>query len=184
MAWVSSTPPPSRARPAPGLVVIGLRPPIIGGGGDADEAPEPALVQNRLQGEAGRTVAVLQHDAEPHAGHTGRSHQRFGARGGDLDRLFQQDVLAGGGAAARDIEMGIGRRQDQHGLDRAIVQDGLELLGERKIEVFAESFPPRRRRTVGVDDLDPIRQIAERPGMRGDGHAETDQGDALLWRCG
>jgi hypothetical protein len=83
-------------------------------------------------------------------------------------------------AAAREIEMGIGRRQDQHSLDRAIRQDGFEPLTEWKIEVAAEGFPPCRRRTVGVDDLDAVRQIAERPGVRGDGHAETDQGDALL----
>jgi len=35
----------------------------------------------------------------------------------------------------------------------------LASLGERKIEVSAKCCPPCRRRTIGVDDLHPVRQI-------------------------
>src|ERR1700736_3550057 len=117
MAWVSSTPPPSRARPSSGLVVVRLRPPIVEAGGNADEAPKATFVQDRLQGEAGWPEAVLENDAEPDTGRTGHRDEGFGARRGDLDGLFQKDMLARLGAAAGDIEMGIGRRQNQDGLD-------------------------------------------------------------------
>jgi hypothetical protein len=116
----------------------------------------------------------------PDTGRTGHRDEGIGARRGYLDGLFQKDVLARLGATAGDIEMCIRRRQKQDGLDRAIIKDGLEPVGERKIEVLAETFPTRRRRTVGVDDFDPIRQIPECPGVWGNSHAETDQCDALL----
>jgi hypothetical protein len=84
---------------------------------------------------------VLQHDAEPNAGAFAGFDHRFGARRVGLERLLEQDVLAGCGEALDERQVRARRRQDQGRRDRAIAGERLQIVGERKIEPEFEGSP-------------------------------------------
>ncbi len=125
-----------------------------------------------------RLEAMLQHDAERHAGGATGRDQLLRTRGGDVERLFQQDVLAGPGAEPGDVEMRVGRRQHQHRLDGLVRQQRFQIVAEREGEARAEGCPPFGAGAVGADDLDPVGEVDEAPGMGRHGHAEHDDPDA------
>jgi hypothetical protein len=84
---------------------------------------------------------VLQHDSKPYV--FAGLYQPLCPGGRDLERLFEEHVPAGGGAALDELEVRIGRREDQHRIDRAILEDGLEPLAERKAKASGKGRAPR-----------------------------------------
>src|SRR5207253_437071 len=82
----------------------------------------------------GLAKPVLKDDPEEDPGAPASLDQLDGARRRDLDRLFEKDVLPGLGEAPGDLEMGVGRRQDEDRVDRAVGGDGVEIAryGEGK----------------------------------------------------
>ena len=75
----------------------------------AGDFAERALVEPRPERLRSRAEAMLEHHAEPDARRLGGSHQRLGPLGRALERLLQQDVLAGAGKAPGELEVGVGR---------------------------------------------------------------------------
>ena len=122
---------------------------------------------------------MLEHHAKLHAGPLGRLDQAQRALARALERLLQEDVLARGGEALHQLQVCVGRRQDHHHVDRRVIQGAVEIAGEREVKALGERTPPRLAAAEGVGDLDPILQIEQAFGVRADGHAEADHGDAV-----
>jgi hypothetical protein len=124
-----------------------------------------------------RPEAVLQYHAQLHV--SAGPHQLLGARGGNLERLLEQDVLAGRGAARHELQMRIRRREQENGIDRAVLQDGVELAALREGKALGEASSSFRRRTIGIRNLHAMLEIEQAAGMRGHRHAKPDQRHAL-----
>ena len=122
---------------------------------------------------------VLQHDAERDASGVRRLDQRLRPFERDLQRLFQKHVLAGRGCALRQLQMRVRRRQHHHRVDAAVGEDRIDVGGDGKTPTRGESGAPRFGRAVGGRDLDAVGKVEQALRMRGDGHAEPDDGDAL-----
>lgn len=87
-----------------------------------------------------RAEAMLQDDSQRDVAR--RLDQALAARQGDLERFLEQDVLACLRAALDELEMRVRRREDQDRIDRAVVDDGLQLLRQRKVEILREPVAP------------------------------------------
>jgi len=122
-----------------------------------------------------RAEAVLQDDSQRLV--LARGDQSFGACQRDLQRLLEQDVLAGRGAALDQLEMRVRRREDEHDVDRAIVEDRLQPIGEREIEALGELAPSLLRRAIRIGHLGALPKVEQALRVRCDGHAEADQCD-------
>jgi hypothetical protein len=107
-----------------------------------------------------------------------KRNQLLSARGGDLERLLEQDVLARLCAALDQLEVRVRRREDQHRVDRAIVEDDFEPVGEREFsemrEALGELGAALGTRAVGIRDCHARLEIDQALGVRRDGHAEAD----------
>ena len=103
--------------------------------------------------------------------------ERLGAVGRDLERLLQEHVLAGGGGPGDELAVGVRRGQDQHRVDRGVVEDRLEAVGEREREALGEGGAARRGRAEGGGDLDLGGEVEERAGVRRHRHAEADEAE-------
>ena len=161
------------------LVVIALRPPQPDDRRTADDGAELAGAQDLGEPHARRAEAMLEHDAEGDARVAARPDELLGLLGRGLDRLFEQHMLAGRGASAGDVEMGVRRREDRYCVDRCVVEDRVEAVAERKVEPRAERLAPRRARAEGVGDLDLVGEVDEAFGVRRDRHAQSDDGNAF-----
>jgi hypothetical protein len=115
---------------------------------------------------------VLQHHAELHV--PAGLHELFGARGGNLERLLEQDMLARGGAARDKLQMRVRRREEEHGIDGAVLQDRVELVALREGEALGEASSSFLRRTIGIGDLHAMLEIEQALRMRGHRHAKPD----------
>src|SRR5437763_1187543 len=123
---------------------------------------------------------MLQHHAERHAGFAGSLDQRGCALGCDLKWLLQQDMLAGRGAFAHEVEMRVRRREDLNAVDRFVSEDRLKVARERQREFPHECLAPCCARTERVSNLHPVFQIDQALGVRRYRHAKPDDGDAVL----
>src|SRR5947207_14151229 len=94
-----------------------------------------------------------------------------------VDRLFQQHMLAGGSAALDEFEMRIGRCQDHCDLDRAILENALEIIRHWVAVSCREGFAPLRARGVASSNLDAVGELLEAPDVRLQGHAEADDSE-------
>jgi hypothetical protein len=168
----------ARQGAAPGLVVIALRPPVHQSRRGRDDRAQPTLLDQSPQGDADRPEPVLQHDAEFYSGALGRFHQFGGTLETDFQRLFQKHMLAGLGRTAHQVEMGVGRRQDHHGIDGPVGEDGVEIVADGQAVGVGEGLAPGLGRTVAGGDLDTVGEVGQAFRMGGDGHAETDDGNA------
>src|SRR4051812_30456283 len=83
-------------------------------------------------------------------------------------------MLAGRGTSLGDLEVRVGRSEDQHGADRAVLKNGLETLAKRKLELRGESLATRGARAEGVGDFGAVLQVEQAFSVRRDGHAEAD----------
>ncbi len=167
-------------RAAARLVVVALWSPQADHGGTSDDAAEIARGEDFRQFAACRAEAVLQDDAERHAGGAAAVDEFDCARGADVERLFHQHVLARRGALQRDVAMGVGRREDGDRIDRVVRENGVEAVAQRKGKPLAEGFPTLGARAEGVCDLDLVGKVHETLGVRRHGHAEANDGDACL----
>ena len=132
------------------------------------------------QRHAGRPEAVLKHDPQRDPGGAARGDQFPCAGRGDLDRLLQQHVLSGRCTAAGNVEMRVGRRQDENGLHRSVVENPVQAVAQRKGKALAELGSPALARAEGMDDLDLVGEVEEAARMRRHRHAETDERDTRL----
>ena len=84
-------------------------------------------------------------------------------------------------AAARcvELEMRVRRRQHHHRVDAAVGEDRVDVGGHGKTPTRGEGGAPRFGRAVGGRDLDAVGKVEQALRVRGDGHAEADDGDAL-----
>lgn len=123
---------------------------------------------------------MLQHNPQRHATGAAESHDLQGAFGRYLERLLQKNVLAGLRGAPDQIEMRVGRRQDEDGVDAAVRQNRIEAIGERKIEPLGKGPAPFRAWAECLGDLHPVLEIQKALGMGADRHAEADECDATL----
>src|SRR5262249_59425984 len=118
--WGAPPPPHPRRQRAREAVVGGEIPLDLG------HAAERALVDQTLQGAAGRLLAALvadgQHDTGPAARLGGAA--RIGDR--ERERFVDEDVLARGGGGHDVLGMRRVGRRDQHALDLAIREHGVE----------------------------------------------------------
>ena len=110
-------------------------------------SPRRALADEPGERHADWSEAMLQHDAEFDAGIVGDSDKLLGAFQADLERLFEEHVLAGGGGPPDEFEMRVGRRQQQHRIDRRIGKDGLDAVDDTE-------SPWPRRKPFGASRLD------------------------------
>ncbi len=89
--------------------------------------PEPAIVDSRLQLDHRRVKAPRVGDAEGDAGPCHRGERPLGARHVEGERLFHEDVLAGGGGAL-DLRAVLAVRRRKHDrVDRRIGQYPIEI---------------------------------------------------------
>lgn len=160
------------------LVVVTLRPPVIDAGGGRNELPKPALRQKLEQGAAGGTIAVLEDDAKPDGVFAAYGNNCCGARETDVERLFKNDVLAGAGCRGDELEMRIGRCQDEDEPDRAILKDSIGVVDYGDTVPLGKGGAPCGRRTVGGDNLNAIAQGAQRLRVWFGGHTQPDDADA------
>ena len=140
---------------------------------------ERALTQQGGEFLRRGTKPVLQHDAERDARGSARIDQVDRARGRDLQRLFEQNVLAGCRRAPDEVEVRIRRREDGDAVDAAVRQDAVEVIAQRKREPLPERRAPRLARAVGRRDLDAVGEVEQAFGMRRHRHAEADQRQAM-----
>ena len=98
----------------------------------------------------------------------------------DLERLFQQDVLAGRRAFLDQIEMRVRRGEDLDAIDALVGEDRVETAGERKRKLLAERLAPRLARAERGGDLHAVLQVDQALGVRRHRHAEADDRDPVL----
>lgn len=127
-------------RAASGLVVVGLRAPVRDRRGCRHELAQLPGGHELMQLLRRRAEAMLQDDSQRDVAR--RLDQALAARQGDLERFLEQDVLACLRAALDELEMRVRRREDQDRIDRAVVDDGLQLLRQRKVEILREPVAP------------------------------------------
>ena len=82
---------------------------------------------------------MLQNDSAQHAGGFRRRRQRFSARDGNLDRLFDQDVFAGSSDGLRDRQMRARRGEDQNQVETGSGEQILLPIEYRRIPVLARN---------------------------------------------
>jgi hypothetical protein len=167
----------ARQRAAAGLVIIALRTPEPDCGGCGYKAAELLFSQQGPQRLAGRAESMLQDDTQRHAGGATEFHQLNRPLGADLQRLLQEDVLAGHGGLPDQVEMRVGRGQDQHGANALVGKHDIQAVGQRKRESLSEAPAPSLARAEGMGDLDQIAEIQKRSGVRCHRHAESDNCD-------
>ncbi len=61
-----------------------------------------------------------------------RSREPLGPVEAQLQGLFHQNMLAGGKASLRHLEVAARRREDQHGVDGRVPDGGIEIGGRAK----------------------------------------------------
>ncbi len=89
-------------------------------------------------------------------------------------------MLAGGGAAFDEFQMGVGRGEDQDGVDRCVLEQFVKVFNGLQVRIgLGEGFAARGAGGVARGDLDHRRQIAQALEMRLMGHAEADEADAV-----
>ena len=88
----------------------------------AASSPSAPSLEPRPQMLRGFAEAELEHDPELDARGLGRLDQAQRPLGRALERLLQQDVLAGGGETLDQLQMRAGRRQDHHRIERVIAR--------------------------------------------------------------
>ena len=159
------------------LVVVALRPPVVEPGRGADDLAEPAFADQFGQRDADRAEAVLQHDAELYAAALGHIHEFLGPFEADLQRLFQQDMFAGFRSSPDEIEMGVGRREQQHRADRRVGKDRFGAVADGEAVSFGKSLPALGARAEGSRDLDAVAQLLQAFRMRRGRHAKPDDAD-------
>ena len=164
---------------AAGLVVIGLRPPQPDDRRAAGDVAEIAGGQHLGERLGGRAKPVLQDDAERHPGRPRRPRPSAWRARWDLQRLFQEHVLAGRRAAPATMSRCVlGGVRTMTASTLGIIEDRLEAIAGRKGNCAGEGFAARRRRAEGVGDLDPVGEVDEAAGMGAHHHAEPDDRDA------
>ena len=160
-------------------VVIALRPPQRHADGNADHRSQPTLCQHRRETQRRRFEAVLQHHRRRHARALDDKDQPLAALGGDLERLFQQDVLAGGAGALHQLEMAGRWRENGDGINGGIGEDRIEIATHLQAGGRRKGFTPRGTRRERSRHLRPAGQVFQALDMRPSGQAEPDQGDAM-----
>jgi hypothetical protein len=146
----------ARRGAAPGLIVVGLGAPVVDASGGGNEPAEPAVAHEIEQRAARGTVAVLEDDAEGDTALPAGGDNGFRALEADVERLFQNDVLADVGGGLNQLEMGVWRRQDEHDVDRGVGKDRLGAVSHRHAVTLRESSTAGRRRAVGGGDFDAV----------------------------
>src|SRR6185369_9677751 len=107
---------------------------------------ERTLAHHLTQLQRSGAEAMLQHHAERDAGLARGVHQLDSAVSRHLERLLEQDVLAGRSTLAHQIKVRVGRREDFDAVDRWVGQDGVETVCERKRELLRKGLAPRLAR--------------------------------------
>jgi hypothetical protein len=163
--------------PACFIEVLGRSPPADRGG-SGDERAE--LARSRQRGDLSRSVAeaMLKHHAETPPCPLHRVHARQRPLNRHLGRLLEQHVLAGGGRALDQLEMGVRGRQQEDNFDRGIREHLIETVDHRQGGVLTtEGIPPIGARRVTGRDLDPVGEVAKAQKMRLEGHPKSDHCD-------
>ena len=76
--------------------------------------------------------------------------------GRNIERLLEQDVLAGLGELSCDLEMRVGRGEDGDRCDAAVFEDAAEAARGGEREAGRERLSPPRAWAHGMGDLDPV----------------------------
>ena len=102
------------------------------------------------------------------------------ARSSVISRGFSSSTcLPACGGAPRQLQMRVRRRQHHHRVDAVVREDGVDVGGYGKTPTRGEGGTPRFGRAVGGRDLDAVGKVEQALRVRGDRHAEADDGDAL-----
>jgi hypothetical protein len=120
-------------------------------------------------------VGVAGH--EVHAGLLHRGDDRVAVGERQRHRLFQDDVLAGGGGETRMFGMKLVRRRDVDRIDRRVVAQPAYVVMRSGVEVAGERFARRRLRLRRGGDAEAwvARRRVHHDGAR---HAEADDAEA------
>ena len=101
----------------------------------------------------------------------------------DLDRLFEQHVLACRGTTLHQIEMRGGRRQHDGDIDRPVRKDAIQRVGDEKIRVrLCKSLATICAGCVAGCNLDAVSKIPKAREVRFVRHTEPDKRHAMLRR--
>ena len=125
---------------------------------------------------------MLQDDAKTQAGAFHRCNRQACAFDGNVERLFDQNMFAGGGAAADEIEMGERRGQQQDGIDGGVGKRGVKVGDDAQVRMRRRES----RATLGAwrkagGDFHARAKIAQGGEVRLQRHAEPDNGDASFF---
>jgi hypothetical protein len=82
-----------------------------------------------------RPEPVLQNNTEAKTCAVHRFHTLAGALGGHLDRLLQEHMLAGCGAAPDEVEMGRRGREEDDNVDGRIAEDCFKVVRDEQIGI-------------------------------------------------
>ncbi len=127
---------------------------------------------------------MLQDDTERDASGAAIGNHFLRSGGGNLERLLDQHVFSGHGAAPHEVEVRVRRREHGDRIDRAVIENSLHALALRKGKVLRELRAARCARAEGIHDLHPVRELDHAFCVRHHGHAEPDDGDARLFHPG
>ena len=181
IAWVSRTPPPSRAYvPRPGWAKYsGGRHQRIVADAERIFPSFPARSRPASSSAAGRkrcwkTIASVR-PARSQALDEGR--RALGVR---LDRLLEQDVLARRCGLRHELGVRPRRREDEHRVDRLVAEDGLERVDGAEAPRLRRLLAPLARRRERRRDFDAIGEVLQAERMGLERHAEPDDADAVL----
>ena len=93
---------------------------------------------------------MLQHHGQQHLVLLAHGHQCFGPGQRHLNGFFKQHMLAGAGGALHQVQVGVGRRQDEHGLQQRVFE---------QVFVAGRDFGARRQRgraeAIGLAHMQP-----------------------------
>ena len=112
----------TRQRAPARFVVITLRTPPAHAARSAGQFAQLAAGDQGREGHRRFTQPVLQHHGQLHLVLLAHGHQFFGLGQGNFNRLFKQHMLAGTGGALHQVQVGVGRRENQHGLQQGVFQ--------------------------------------------------------------
>jgi hypothetical protein len=124
---------------------------------------------------------MLEDNAQTPPGRARRCNQALGALQRQLQRLLDQHMLAGSEASLRHIEMAARRRQNQHGIDRRIVDGSLDVRGRAEGELLPVSADALGGAAGGPVDLDLVGEIQKAFGMGLRCGSEADDGQTDLF---
>ncbi len=120
---------------------------------------------------------MLQDNTKLHARLFGHGDQMLRTFEADLQRLFQEDMFAGFRGAPHEIEMGVGRREQQNRLDRRVSENRFDAIDNGKAVSLRKSQPSLGAWTESSRDFDAIHQFLKALRVRCRCHAQPDDTD-------